>query len=128
MSAPVPTVRLMIVCTEAVRAQVNGTVNSIDPSSTGDVMVASLSLPSTPTVVAGRWCSWAMSDVVKTDIVKAFAGQGWRPLLGSESRILELADPIPAWGTQRFWTWNGATVPPRHVLDGLGLVPTRSGV
>lgn len=128
MSAPVPTVRLIIVCGEASTAKVNATLNTIDPSSTGDVMVATLSLPSTPSVVAGRWCSWAMSDTTKSDIVKAFGSQGWRPLTGSESKILEVADPVPAWGSQRFWSWNGDTVPPQHVLDSLGLVPTRLSV
>lgn len=128
MSSPVPATRLLIVCAEGSAAKVNATVNSIDPTSTGDVMVATLSLPLTPTVVAGRWCSWAMSDATRSGIVKAFAAQGWRPLTGSESRILELGDPVPAWGTQRFWSWNGVTVPPQHVLDSLGLVPTRLSV
>lgn len=128
MSSPVPTTRLIIVCTEATVAKMNATLNIIDPSSTGDVMVATLSLLATPEVVTGRWCSWAMSDTTKSDIMKAFGSQGWRPLTGSESKILEIADPVPAWGTQRFWTWNGLTVPPQHVLDRLGLTPTRSSV
>ena len=128
MSSPVPTTRLIIVCTEATAAKMNATLNTIDSSSTGDVMVATLSLISAPEVVVGRWSSWAMSSTNKSDILRAFASQGWRPLQGSESKILELADPVPAWGTQRFWVWNGDTVPPRHVLDSLGLTPTQSSV
>lgn len=121
-SAPTTT-RLIIVCSEAVRQQMNDTLNTIDPSSTGDVMVVPVALETDPTVAVGRWASWAMDDATHQAVLKAYAQQGWRPLQGSEGTVHQPGDVIPAWGTQRFWLFDGLTWErPHDALAALGLV------
>ncbi len=112
--------RLFIVCTEASRAQMNSTLNTIDPASTGDVMVVPLSLPTAPTVPVARWTLWAMPETHRQAILAAFTSTGWAPLKGSEGRVLQPTDPVPAWGSQRFWLLDGSWQPDA-VLRSLGL-------
>lgn len=118
----VVTTRLIIVCTAAVRAQMNATLNQIDPSSTGDVMTAPLAAPSDPVTPVGFWTSWAMPDEHRGAILRAYGQQGWRPLVGSEGVVLGPGHAVPAWRSQRFWLLDG-TVPYLDVLAALGLAP-----
>lgn len=122
----VVTSRLIIVCTEAARTKMNGTLNAIDPTSTGDVMTAQVARTADPATTVGRWTSWGMPENHKQAIIAAFAGTGWSPLKGSEGKILALGAPVPAWGTQRFWLFDGATGSwtPQAVLNSLGLIRT----
>lgn len=118
----VTTTRLLIVCAEAVRAQMNATLGAIDPSSAGDVMHAAVALPSAPGTVVGRWTSWALTDEQRGAILQAYAQQGWRPLKGSEGRVHQPGETIPAWGSQRFWLFDGVTwTSPMDVLAALQL-------
>lgn len=122
----VTTTRLIIVCTEAVRDQMNATLNSIDPESTGDVMTAGLALPADPYLVVGYWTSWAMPARHKSSILAAFNSAGWAPLRGSEGVVHHPGDTLPAWGTQRFWMFDGMTWTRVYdVTDALGLAPVR---
>ncbi len=116
------TTRLLIVCTEAVRVQMNSTLSAIDPTSSGDVMVAALALPSSPDQTAGRWTSWAMTEEHRQAILRAYGQQGWRPLMGTEGQVLASGDTVPPWGSQRFWLFDGAWSS-SAVLRSLGLVP-----
>lgn len=119
----VPTTRLLIVCTAAVQTQMNATLAQIDPTSTGDVMTVGLALPSDASTAVGYWTSWAMLDEHRVAILRAYGQQGWRPLRGSEGVVLGPVDAVPAWGTQRFWLFDGTTVPYSDVLAALGLMP-----
>lgn len=111
-------------CTEAVRGQMNATLAQIDPTSTGDVMLAEVALASAPYVTVGRWSSWAMTDDHRAKVLREYAQQGWRPLIGAEGRTILPADTVPPWGTQRFYLFDGVAWPrPWDALDRLGLVP-----
>lgn len=121
---PIAETRLIIVCTDAVKAQMNNMLNKIDPASSGDVLTAGLALPETPEVIVGWWTSWAMTNDQKGLVLQSYAQQGWQPLKGSERDVLQPGDVVPAWGTQRFWSFDGTTwVRVYDVLDRLGLVP-----
>ncbi len=113
--------RLVIACTSATVNKMNSTLNGIDPTSTGDVMRAELVVSGTPGPVVGRWASWAMPDSQRSAILAEFARVGWAPLRGSEGLVLGRKDPVPAWGTQRFWLFDGLSWQPHEVLSTLDL-------
>ena len=113
--------RLIIVCVAAVRDQINATLNQIDPTSVGDIVRVGLRLTGTAgTIPDAYWTSWAMTNDSRAAILKAWAQQGWRPLRGSEGTVLTTTDGVAAFGTQRFWMFDGQ-VGYGNVLTALGL-------
>lgn len=119
----VVTTRLIIVCHEAVVAQMRDTLAKAAPGS-GATMQAGVALPSDPHTRIGSWTSWAMEDGTRKNIVAAFASTGWSPLKGSEGAIHVPSDVVPAWGSQRFWLFEAdAYSSPYAPLIDLGLVP-----
>jgi hypothetical protein len=120
----IPTTRLIIVCTAAARTLVNTTLDNVDPTSSGNVLVSGLTLPSSPaTPIVGYWASWALDAATSTAVRNAVKNAGWSPKpTPAEQRVYEPGDTIPAWGSQRVWLFNGDTwTNPDDVLTTLGI-------
>src|SRR6478735_1212449 len=119
----IPTTRVIIVCTAAAKDLVNTTINNVDPTSTGDVMVVGVTLPSSPiSPIVGYWASWALEATTAQALRTAVNNAGWAPApKAAEKKVYEPADTVPAWGSQRIWLFNGDTWDPDAVLTRLGL-------
>lgn len=120
-SAPT-TNRLQIVVMPASLTVLNEALRSIDPTSTGDPITTPVQRaddPAQPGATAAYVASWAMDDMTRSAANKAFANL--RPFQGSEGTVLGPSDPVPAFGSQRWWLFDGYTVPMGDALRSLGL-------
>ncbi len=116
---------LWIVCKAEFRDQMNASLATVDSAGSPEVLSSGLARvgDSTGTYVA-YWTNWGMDDTQRTQMNQMFAQQGWRPLKGTEGTVLKQSDSVPAFSTnQRWWLWDGITVPSSHVLSSLGLTP-----
>lgn len=118
----IPTTSLLIVCTAAAQTLVNGTLNRLDPDSTGDVLVVPLQQRSSPGRIAAFWASWQMEGSTRSALNTAVRDATWspRPTVG-ERRIYVPGDAVPSFGSQRMWLFDGPTYPFQAALDVLGL-------
>lgn len=125
--AVVATSHVLIVCTDAVRAQMEASLATVDPDSVGPVMTSPVAFTATPTVVVG-WCTvWGMDADQRRRLLTAYGQQGWRPLLGTEGDIMTPGAVVPPWPAQRFWMFDADAWPVPSALASLGLVTQDQG-
>lgn len=122
------TTGLYIVVADAAVAQMNLTLDKIDPTNVGDIVTTRVALRSAPAVPVGRYCHWRLTDGHRAAILRAYGQEGWRPLRGSEGTVHVPGDVIPAWGTQRFWLFDSSAWGSSGVLSALGLTADIAGM
>ncbi len=121
MAGGILTSRTLIVAPIEHVPLVNATLAFIDPSSTGDVLRVGLRRAgdATNTVVA-RWASWAMDDVDRQSMLRAFGQAKWVPRPTTAEQTIYGPGQVPVDG-QRMVLYDGLTVPASEVLRLLGL-------
>ena len=115
--------RLHIICTAAALGVVNDTLRAIDPTSTGDPITMPLrQAGTTDTNGTAYGTSWAMEDVTSKNLKAAIRDADWKPKPSTPELLVRgPGDPVPAWGTQRLWIWDGDLLPFGECLTALGL-------
>ncbi len=121
MAGGVLTSRTLIVAPIEHVPLVNSTLALIDPSSTGDVLRVGLRRAGdTTNTVSHRWASWAMDDVDRQSMLRAFGQAKWVPRPTIAETTIYGPGQVPAVG-QRMVLYDGLTVPADEVLRLLGL-------
>ncbi len=121
MAGGVLTSRTIIVAPIEHVPLVNETLAVIDPNSVGEVLRVPLRRvgDATNTVVA-RWANWAMDDVDRQSMLRAFGQAKWVPRPTTAEQTIYGPGQVPVAG-QRMVLYDGLTVPGDEVLRLLGL-------
>ncbi len=116
MAGGVLTSRTIIVAPVEHVPLVNDTLAIVDPTSVGDVLRVPLRRAgdATNTIVA-RWASWAMDDVDRQSMLRAFGQAKWVPRPTTEETTIYGPGQVPVSG-QRMILYDGQAVPADEVL------------